>query len=61
MVKMRLSQKLIEETRALIRLYLFLRRDCGLMYADKLSAKNLKRLLRTLSQRKHFTKGMIEV
>ncbi|MFA5223618.1 MAG: hypothetical protein WC431_00405 [Candidatus Omnitrophota bacterium] len=36
------TQKLIKETGALIRLYLFLRYDCGLKYADKLSAKDLK-------------------
>jgi hypothetical protein len=36
---------LIEETRALIRLYLFLRYDCGLHEADRLSAKELKLLL----------------
>jgi len=36
---------LIEETKAIIRLYLFLRYDCGLKYADRLSAGELKSLL----------------
>ena len=44
-------RKLIEETKAIIRLYLFLRYDCGLRYADKLSARDLKELLRCLSRR----------
>jgi len=38
-------RKLIEETKAMIRLYLFLRHDCGLREVDKLSAKELKELL----------------
>jgi hypothetical protein len=41
-------RKLIEETKAMVRLYQFLRHDCGLKYADKLSAKELKELLKCL-------------
>jgi len=39
-------RKLIEETKAMIRLYLFLRHDCGLREADRLSARELRGLLR---------------
>ena len=39
---------LIEETKAMIRFYLFLRHECGLKEADKLSAKELRGLLRGL-------------
>ena len=41
-------RKLIEETKAMIRLYLFLRHDCGLREADRLSAGELRELLRCL-------------
>lgn len=41
-------RKLIEETKAIMRLYLFLRHDCGLKGADKLNAKDLRGLLRCL-------------
>jgi hypothetical protein len=44
-------RKLVEETKAMIRLYLFLRHDCGLREADKLSAKELKELLKCLRRR----------
>jgi len=44
----KVSEKLIEETKAIIRLYLFLRHDCGLKYADKLSVKDYKLLLNVL-------------
>jgi hypothetical protein len=44
----KIPEKLPEETKAIIRLYLFLRHDCGLKYADKLSAKELKELLSVL-------------
>lgn len=37
---------LIEETKAIIRLYLFLRYECGLKYADRLSASELRDLLK---------------
>ena len=35
-------RKLIEETKAIIRLHQFLRYDCGLREADELSAKELR-------------------
>ena len=35
-------RSLIEETKAIIRLYQFLRYDCGLKEADKLSVRELK-------------------
>ncbi len=41
-------RKLIEETKAMVRLYQFLRLDCGLKEADKLSARELKELLNIL-------------
>jgi len=40
--------KLIKETKAMIGLYLFLRHDCGLREADRLSARELKELLYAL-------------
>jgi len=40
----KVPRRLIEETRKIIRLYQFLRYDCGLKFADKLSAKDSKRL-----------------
>lgn len=43
-------RKLIQETKAIIRFYEFLRYDCGLKYADKLSAKDLKKLLPALKK-----------
>lgn len=42
---------LIEETKAIIRLYQFLRYECGLREADKLSAKELKWLLSLLRKK----------
>jgi len=41
----RVPEKLLEETKAIIRLYLFLRHDCGLREADRLSTGKLKSLL----------------
>jgi len=41
-------EELLEETKAIIRLYLFLRHDCGLREADRLSARELKDLLKCL-------------
>lgn len=41
----KVPKKLIEETKAIIRLYQFLRYDCGLKYADRLSASDLRKLL----------------
>jgi hypothetical protein len=43
-------KKLIEETKAIIRLYQFLRYDCGLEYADKLTAKDIKCLLTVIKK-----------
>jgi len=40
------SGKLVEETKAIIRFYLFLRQECGLKEADRLSARELRRLLK---------------
>jgi len=37
-------KKLREETKVMVRLYLFLRYECRLKYADKLSVEELKRL-----------------
>jgi len=39
------TKKLIQETQAIVRLYLFLRHECGLKAADWLSVKELKSLL----------------
>lgn len=41
-------RKLIQETKAIIWLHQFLRYECGLKCADKLSAKDLKVLLSIL-------------
>ena len=43
--------KLIKETKAMIRLYLFLRHECGLKEEDGLSVRELKELLGSLSLR----------
>ena len=43
-------RKLIEETKAIMRLYFFLRHDCGLREADKMSARELKGFLRCLTK-----------
>ena len=43
-------RKLIEETKRIMRFYWFLMHGCGLAYADKLSAKDLKRLLLALKR-----------
>lgn len=42
------SRRLAEETKRIIRLHKFLRYDCGLEFADKLSARDFKNLLRAL-------------
>jgi hypothetical protein len=47
----RVPKELIEETKAMIRLYLFLRHECGLKYADELSARELRELLKHLIPR----------
>ena len=46
----KVSEKLIEETKAMIRLYFFLWYDCGLREVDKLSAKDLKSLPSALNK-----------
>ena len=38
-------KRLLEETKAMVRLYLFLRYECRLKFADKLTTKELKGLL----------------
>lgn len=45
-------RKLVEETKAMMRFYFFLRYEVGLKYADKLSARELKDLLRVIRQEK---------
>ncbi len=47
----KVPEGLIEETKVIIRLYLFLRHDCWLRYADRLRAKELRELLKCLSRR----------
>ncbi len=41
-------RKLINETKAIMRLYFFLRHEVGLKEADKLSARELKGLLKAI-------------
>ncbi len=41
-------KRLLEETKAMLGLYLFLRNECGLNFADKLSVKDLKYVLHAL-------------
>ncbi len=43
-------RKLIGETKAIIRLYLFLRHECGLREADRLNAEDLRDLLRCFGE-----------
>jgi len=43
-------RKLIEETKAIIRLHQFLRYDCGLREADELSAKELREIFNVIAQ-----------
>lgn len=43
-------RKLIQETKAITTLYLFLRHDCGLKEADKLNVKEMKELLEYLKK-----------
>jgi len=48
-------RKLIKETKSIMRMYFFLRNDCGLKEADKLSARDLRFLVRCISlSKKHF-------
>ncbi|GEM_PF-2363492 len=41
----------VEETKAMVRLFLFLRCDCGLKEADNLTSKDLQSLLKCLSKK----------
>jgi len=43
-------RKLIEETKQIMRLHWFLTHDCGLKCADKLSAEELRELVRCLKR-----------
>jgi len=45
----KVSEKLVKETKAMIRLYLFLRHDCGLKEADEMSARELRSICRSFS------------
>lgn len=45
---------LLYETKAIIRLYLFLRHECGLKEADRLSARELGELISLLKIRLKF-------
>ncbi len=45
---MKVPKGLVEETKAMMRLYLFLRHECGLREADRLSARELRELLECL-------------
>lgn len=49
---LKVPEKLIKETKAMIRLYLFLRHECGLKEADRMSAGELRKLLGRLSIRR---------
>lgn len=43
---LKVPNNLIQETKAIIRFYLFLRYDCGLREVDNLSAKELRELVK---------------
>jgi len=43
-------EELVEETKAMIRFYLFLRHEVGLKEADRLSARDLRGLLKMLDK-----------
>jgi len=47
---LKVPNKLIQDTKARIRFYLFLRYNCGLKEADKLSAKGLREMLNIISK-----------
>jgi len=47
----KVPEKLVKDTMAMVRFYLFLRHDCGLREADKLSARELRGLLKCLRRR----------
>ena len=52
---LKVHNKLIRETKTIIRFYLFLRYDCGLREADKLSAKELRELVKCLKRPRRNT------
>jgi len=47
----KVPEKLVEETKAIIRLYLFLRYECGVREVDKLRARELRELLKALKKK----------
>lgn len=47
----RVPEKLIKETKVMIRLYLFLRHECELKFVDKLSARELREFLNCLKKK----------
>ena len=47
---LRVPNKLIQDTKAIMRFYLFLRYDCGLKEADKFSAKELREVLNIIGK-----------
>jgi hypothetical protein len=58
---MRIPKGLIEETKAMIRLYLFLRHECGLREADRLSARELRELFFALNSKKKCLNDNLKV
>ena len=44
----KVPNKLVQDTKAIIRFYFFLRYDCGLKEADKFSAKELREVLNNI-------------
>ena len=48
----RVPERLIRETKAIMRLHFFLRHECGLKEADRLTARDLRGLLSVLKGRK---------
>ena len=47
---LKVPNRLIQDTKAIIRFYLFLRYDCGLKEADKFSAKELREVLNIIGK-----------
>jgi hypothetical protein len=45
---LKVPNKLIQDTKAIIRFYLFLRYDCGLRESDNLSAKELREIFNVI-------------
>lgn len=44
-------RKLIEETKAIMRFYFFLRHECGMREVERLSAKQLRQLAAPLKEK----------